>query len=131
VTPRTRLRGLSLIPALYALFGLGIIAATVPFRHFWSPVPGYAAGAAILLVAMVTTRELWLARSRAPLGLLMSGVVTLAVLLLLNRIFPFVEASSEPPSLIARAWYPTVLGFTAVFTLTSPWIAHASLRRAA
>jgi len=53
------------------------------------------------------------------------------VLLLLGYVFPLVNATTEPPSLIWRAWYLIVFALAVVFTIIIPWIAHAALRRAA
>jgi len=131
VTSRSVLRRLALIPLLHALFGAWVITATASLRQYWSPVPGYLAGTSLVLVAMVTVRQLWLPKSRAALWVGISGGVTTVVLLLLGYVFPLVNATTEPPSLIWRAWYLIVFALAVVFTIIMPWIAHSALRRAA
>jgi len=108
-----------------------MIAASFSSRQSWSPVPGCGAGGVLAIVGAITIRQLWLARLRAPQWLAVSGIAAITVLLLLSRIFPIVDASSEPPSLLQRTWYPTTLGLVSVFTLLLPAVARASLRRSA
>ena len=131
MTPRSQLRLLSLVPLLYALFGLWLIAATFSARQYLSPVPGFAAGIGLGLVALVAIRCCWVAQSRTPLWLAVSGVAAIAVLLLMDRILPLVNAVMEPPTLVERMWYPMTLGGVAGLTLLLPALAQACLRRSA
>ena len=130
MTPRSRLRLLAVVPALFGLLGVAIAALTVPFRHFWSPVPGVGAGLLMAFVGAAACRELWRAGSRSVVAVIVSGALTLSVFLFFDFLFPLVNASSEAPSIFARLWYPGTVSTIIVLTSLSARAARASLRRA-
>ena len=108
-----------------------MIAVTLSARQYFSLLPGCAAGIGLAFVAAVAIRQCWLAQSRTPLWLAISGIAAIAIALFLDRIIPLVNAITEPPTLIERIRYPSMLAVIAVLTLLLPAVARAALRRSA
>jgi hypothetical protein len=130
VLARTQLRALAVVPVFFSFIGISVIAFTLLFRRLWSPVPGIGVGAVVVVASAVAVAALWRASPRAPVALMTSGAVTLVAYLLLDRLFPLVQASSEPPPPFAQYWYPANLVAIVVLTIASAWGARVCLRRA-
>lgn len=131
MTTLSRFRILALIPGFFGLLGLAIAVATVPFRRYWSPVPGVSAGLLTAVVGAVACRELWRAGSWSVVAAVASGALTLALFLFFNYFFPLVQATTEPPSIVERFWYPAIVVTIVVLTCLAAWGARATSSAAA
>ena len=112
---------------MFGFIGACIIAFTLPFRHFWSPVPGVGIGSAIIICAVSASWMLWRANPYAPLVLALSGLLTIGAGLLLDWLFPLVNASDDRPLPLAQYYYPAALGIVVIFTVVSVRVAYAAL----
>ena len=116
---RDELHLASLLPLAFGFFGLHVITSTLKFRAYWSPVPGLLAGGVLLMTAALAIWQLWRGTARAPIALGIAGSCAFGALLALDRLFPLITATTEPPTVLERLWYPvTLVLLVAVTTAT-------------
>jgi hypothetical protein len=116
---RDELHLASLLPLAFGLFGLHIVASTLQFRVYWSPLRGILVGSVLLVTSVLAVWQLWRGTARAPIALGMAGCCALGALLALDWLFPLINATTEPPSVLERLWYPlTLVLLTAVTAAT-------------
>ena len=129
MNPHTRLRILTLAPVINVLIGAEIGCLALLLRAYVPPAFGLVVSGSVVAGGAIAIRQLWRASPLAPIGLAVSGAITLCALLSLDRVIPLVNASSEPPSVFQRYWYPATFAFIVLLTGSTSLLARASLRR--
>ena len=120
---------MTLIPALFGLFGVALSVGSVQARRYWAPAPGILVGS--IVSAAVAARQLWQVARNATAAIACAGVCGFGALYATPSLFPLVNASSEPPSFLLLHGFSIALFTAAALTAAGTWLTYRALRRAA
>jgi len=120
----------SLLPIVVGAFGLYVVAGTLRFRAYWSPLPGVLVGVVLLVNAALAVWHVWRGTARAPVVIGVAGGCALGAMLGLDWLFPIVNATSEPPSVMERLWYPLALVLLTALTTATVYHVRRLVARA-
>ena len=125
---QTYVRLVAVLPAAFAVYGGAVVVWTLQLREIFSPTLGVLIGALILLIAMAAVGTL-LATSRWSVpALLLAGASAWGSFFALPRIYPLVNASSEPPSFLALYGWRGAMILVSLATVASAFWVQSLLR---
>ena len=124
------IRVVTILPLTFVALAATEIAWTWRFRDYWSPVPGCAAGLALIVCAGIAVRTIWFRRPSAPLAIAVSGVSAFGLVLAVPWLFPLVNTTTEEPTLFQRFGYPVTLAAIALCSVVSVRFVNRALQRA-
>jgi hypothetical protein len=130
-TTRIHLRIIALIPLLFGIFGLALLATSIQLRHYWAPAPGILIASTVVISAALAIYLLWRAARSATAVVATAGVCCFGALYAVPRLFPLVNASDEPPSFFLFHGFSIALLAVGILTVAAAWLTHRALRRAA